>query len=172
MITEEQLKKLRSENDLLQLELNDVNMMIQVREEELDLLRQRARDAAAMQSLLDSNLNAFEQMQNEMGNMQQKTMGSQQRMLQIEDELYAAVKEQLVYAEQLKQFNSMEANLLDTTYELNEAATVFKKLASANGELAQMQSNLEIAHMEINSLREEINELKALNQLLLKKNIG
>ena len=171
MLTEKQIQILRSENELLQLQLDDVNMMIQVREEELDLLRVRAREAAAMQSRLDNNLNEFEQMQNSLGNVQQKNSGKELRLEEMENELYESVKEQLRYAETLKDFNSMEANLVDTNNELEEATAVYKKMAVMKIVLAEAQSNYEIAMMEITSLKEELEEAKALNSILLQKQI-
>ena len=171
MLTEKQIQILRSENELLQLQLDDVNMMIQVREEELDLLRVRAREAAAMQSRLDNNLNEFEQMQNSLGNVQQKNSGKELRLEEMENELYESVKEQLRYAETLKDFNSMEANLVDTNNELEEATAVYKKMAVMKILLAEAQSNYEIAMMEITSLKEELEEAKALNSILLQKQI-
>jgi hypothetical protein len=171
MLTEKQIQILRSENELLQLQLDDVNMMIQVREEELDLLRARAREAAAMQSRLDNNLNEFEQMQNSLGNVQQKNSGNKLRLEEMENELYESVKEQLRYAETLKDFNSMGANLMDTNNELEEATAVYKKMAAMKVVLAEAQSNYEIAIMEITSLKEELEEVKALNSILLQKQI-
>lgn len=171
MLTEKQIAILKSENEWLHLQLEDVNLMIEVREQELDLLRERARQAAAMQSKLDSNLFEFEQMQNNMGDYQQKNAGYYQRLQEIEDELYVAVKEQLKYANALKEFNSMQANLHDTHNELQEATAVYKKMIQMKSTLAQTESNLEIAGIEIKSLKEEIAELMALNEMLIQKNI-
>ncbi|RYY71505.1 MAG: hypothetical protein EOO13_02910 [Chitinophagaceae bacterium] len=169
MLTERQIEILRSENELLQLQLDDVNMMIQVREEELDLLRHRAQEAAAMQSKLDTNLLEFEQMQNNLGFSQQKNAGSSQRLEEMEEELYASIKDQLKSDNKVKDFESLEANLLDTTTELQEAASAYKQLRDTKSKLAATQSELEIAYMEINSLKEELEEVKALNTMLRKK---
>ncbi len=169
MLTERQIEILRSENELLQIQLDDVNMMIKVREEELDLLRKRAADAAAMQSQLDSNLMEFEQMQNSIGFSQQKNEGFTHRLEEMEQELYDSIKDQLKSAEKVKDFESLEANLLDTTNELQEAAAVYKQLRDMKSKLAAIQSDLEIANMEITSLKEELAEVKALNEMLIKK---
>jgi chromosome segregation ATPase len=169
LLSERQIEILRSENELLQLQLDDVNMMIQVREEELELLRKRAGEAAAMQSQLDSNLLEFEQMQNSIGFSQQKNEGASRRLEEMEEELYASIKDQLKSADKVKDFESLEANLLDTTHELQEAASAYKQLRDARSKLAATQSDLEIANMEITSLKEEIAELKALNEMLRKK---
>lgn len=169
MLTERQIEILRSENELLQIQLDDVNMMIKIREEELELLRNRAAEAAAMQSQLDTNLLEFEQMQHSIGFSQRKNAGSVKRLEEMEDELYASIKDQLKSADKVKDFESLEANLLDTTNELQEAASAYKQLRDIRSKLAATQSDLEIANMEITSLKEELAEVKALNEMLMKK---
>ena len=169
MLTERQIEILRSENELLQLQLDDVNMMIKVREDKLDLLRKRAIEASEMQSRLDTNLLEFEQMQNTLGFSQQKNTGASQRLEQMEEELYASIKDQLKSEDKLKDFHSLEASLLDTTQELQEAAAAYKQLREFKSKLAATQSDLEIANMEITSLKEELQEVKDLLQLLQNK---
>jgi hypothetical protein len=171
MLSEKQLDILRSENELLQIQLDDVNQMIQIREEELELLRNRAREAAAMQSLLDQNLHEFEQMQLHLGKCQQKNSGQSERLEALENELYQSIKEQLGAAEIVKHFNSMEANLIDTSNELQETAAVYQQLVSIKKTAAAAQSELEIAYMEINSLKEELAEAKALSEMLLQNKL-
>lgn len=169
MLTEKHITILKSENEWLHVQIEDVNSMIAVREQELDQLRARAREAVAMQSKLDSNLFEFEQMQNNIGDCQQKNEGYYQRLQEIEEELYQSAREQVRYANALKEFNSMQANLQDTNEELQEASGVYKKLIQMKSTLAQTQSNLEIAEIEISSLKEEMAELMALNELLIQR---
>ncbi len=169
MLTERQIEILRSENELLQLQLDDVNMMIKIREEELDLLRKRAQEAAEMQSRIDTNLLEFEQMQNSLGYQQQKNDGKNDRLAEMEEELYQSIKEQLQADEKLKDFASLQANLLDTANELEEASAIYKKMQQMKTKLAATQSELEICLIEIDSLKEELQEARALNELLMKK---
>ncbi len=169
MLTEKQIQALKSENDLLQIQLQDVNMIIEIREEELELLRKRAQEAAVMQSKLDNNLNGFEQMQLHIGATEQVSNSHAQRLEAMEEELYRSMKEQLSYVETIKGYNSLEANLADTSMELEEATKVYKKAAQMKSMLAEAQSNLEIANITIKDLRAQLDELKALNSLLLSK---
>ena len=169
MLTERQVEILRSENELLQIQLDDVNMMIKVREEELDLLRKRAQEAAEMQSRIDANLLEFEQMQNTIGFNQQQNEGKNDRLAEMEEELYQSIKDQLKADEKLKEFNSLQANLLDTTQELEEASAVYKKMQQMKTKLAATQSELEICLLEIESLKEDLKEARALNEMLLQK---
>lgn len=172
MLTDKQIEILKSENELLQLQLDDVNMMIRIREEELELLREKAKEAHAMQSQLENNLHQFDQMQRNMGKYMQKNDGQEKRLTEMENELYQSIKEQLSYADTLKAFNSMEANLLDTTEELTQATAVYKKLSTMKTQVALTQSNLDMALLEIESLKEDLKEAKALNELLIQKKKG
>lgn len=169
MLTERQIQLLRSENEMLQLQLDDVNIMIQVREEELELLRKRAQEASELQSRVDANLIEFEQMQNHLGNCQQKNEGKDERLSEMEEELFASIKDQLKAEDKLKEFNSVQANLLDTSRELDEASAVYKKLQDTKKQLTSTKSELEIAHMEIDSLKQQLHEANALNEMLMKK---
>lgn len=172
MLTEKQIQALKSENDLLQIQLQDVNMIIEIREEELELLRKRAQEAAVMQSKLENNLTGFEQMQMHIGATEQISNSNAQRLEAMEEELYRSMKEQLGYMEAIKGFNSLEANLADTSMELEEATRVYKKAAQMKSSLAEAQSNLEIANLTIKNLRDELEEVKALNSFLLNKSKG
>lgn len=169
MLTERQIQLLRSENEMLQLQLDDVNIMIQVREEELELLRKRAQEASELQSRVDANLIEFEQMQNHLGNCQQKNEGKDERLSEMEEELFASIKDQLKAEDKLKEFNSVQANLLDTSRELDEASAVYKKLQDTKKQLTSTKSELEIAHMEIDSLKQQLHEANALIEMLMKK---
>ncbi len=169
MLTEKQIQILKSENELLQIQLQDVNMIIEIREEELELLRKRAQEATVMQSTLANNLNGFDQMQQYIGSSERIGEATAKRLEATEDELYASIKEQMEYSEAMKGLNSMEANLADTSLELEEASKAYKKAADMKSLLAAARSDLEIAALNIKNLREELLEAKALNELLLKK---
>lgn len=167
MLTEKQIQILQSENDLLQIQLQDVNMIIEIREEELELLRKRAQEAAVLQSKLENNLTGFVQMQQHIGTSEQISEANARKLEAMENELYASIKEQLGYAEAMKGFQSMEANLADTSIELEEASKAYKKAADLKSLLAAAQSDLEMAALTIKNLKDELEEVKELNKLLL-----
>lgn len=169
MLTEKQIQILQSENNLLQLQLQDVNMVIEIREEELQLLRKRAQEAAILQSKLDNNLTGFVQMQEHIGSSEQISNATAKRLEEMESELYASIKDQLNYADALKGFNSLQANLADTSQELEQASHVYKKATDMKSLLAAARSDLEIATITIKNLQDELQEVKELNKFLLNK---
>lgn len=169
MLTERQVQQLNAENELLILQLEDVNEIIKHREAELDLLRQTALKATQMQSRLDMNLFEFEQMQNNLGDKQQEAVGTNERLESLEKELYNSIKMERNYLNMLDEKTSLQANLLDTTNELEEAAALYKKVLELRRELTKTKSELEIAKLEVLNLTASYDEAVALNTLLLSK---
>ena len=168
MLTEKQIQQLKGENEVLILQLEDVNETIRRREQELDELRQAAANARQMQSQLDMNLLEFEQMQNSIGEKQQEVKDTSFRLEELENELYNSIKIENKYNKILDEHISLQADLLNTNNELQEAATLYKKVYQLKATLAETQSNLDIALIEIESLKEELAEVKELNTLLCK----
>jgi len=169
MLTEEQLEQLKSDKELLELELEDVNQLIKIREEELDLLRKKADEARALRSRLDMQLYELEQMQNNIGEHQQKAAGFDKRMEEMENELFASIQEQLQLSDTLKDYTRVKANLQYTESELEEANTAYRQLKDAESKKAEAESNLELAMIEISSLKEELSEMRELNEYLKNK---
>lgn len=170
MLTDEQIDQLRSEKELLQIEVEDLNMMIARRELELDQLRIRAREANAMQSKLDINLLEFEQMQLQMGKNNQRATGDSIMINELENELLEMLRVQNANAARVKENESLKASLMDTNRELDEASKWYKQLKDLKMELTLTKSSLEIANMELENLKEELTETRELNEVLLKKN--
>ena len=169
MLTERQVQQINAENELLILQLEDVNEIIKHREAELDLLRETALKATQMQSRLDMNLFEFEQMQNNLGDKQQEAVGTNERLESLEKELYDSIKMERSYLNMLDEKTSLQANLLDTTSELEEAAALYKKVLELRRELTKTKSELEIAKLEVLNLTASHDEAVALNTLLLSK---
>ena len=54
---------LKNENDQLQKQLDELEYLIQIKEEELELLRKESQNLSELQSKIQMNLYEFEQMQ-------------------------------------------------------------------------------------------------------------
>ena len=76
--------------------------------------------------------------------------------------------ERLLLVREIEELLFHEANLLDTSNELEEASAVYKKLKDMKTILAATNSNLEIALLEIESLKAALKKAEALNTLLRK----
>jgi chromosome segregation ATPase len=160
MLTERQLQQIQAENEHLKLQLEEVNEIIAIREEELAILRQKMQKATQLQSKLDMNLLEFEQMQNTIGEKQQEVEGNSIRLEELENELFKSIKMETNYYNMLDENVSLQANLKDTNSELEEAASLYKKVRQLTKELTETKSNLEIAQMEIDGLKAELKDYK------------
>jgi hypothetical protein len=90
-------------------------------------------------------------------------------MEEMENQLLAAIKVQNHNAVIIKEHSSLQANLLDTNNELEQAAALYKKVQQLKSSLTESKSSLEIAQIEITNLKEELAEVKELNILLREK---
>lgn len=170
MLTEKQLQQLKSENEYLQIQLEDLNSAIKQKEEELEILRETAGMAAELKSKLDSNLMEINSLQENLAFREEHGTYSEVRMEELEKELFDSIKEQQKCNDTFKQIQQLQANLLDTTNELDEASALYIKMKQLKTTLAETTSNLEIAKLEIDSLRTEVKELRWHNERLQSKN--
>ena len=155
------LEQLKTENEQLQFQLKDLEYFIEIKEEELAFLKNKAKSVAEMQSALDQRLYEIEQMQHFIGNIQQKSIGDAKREANLEEELIQNIKIEKEFYELRDQFKSTTLALEDTTNQLSEAIELYKKLNDCHSKIAALQSNLEIALLDNQFLKEELEELRS-----------
>lgn len=166
MLPDQEIQLLKSENEYLQLQLQDVNYMLTVREEELDLLREKARQAVQMQSKLEGNYNELAQMQITIGKTQQQAFGAAKREAAMEEEILQSIHIEKAYYNTRKELASVTAAFTDADSKLDEATNVYKELDDAKRKIAELESLNEIAKEEKEYLAYEVEKLKKLNQRL------
>lgn len=166
MLSENQIRQLKSENELLQLQLQDVNYMISIREEELELLRDKAKNAVRLQSQLEGTFGELEQMQNFIGKKQHEAEGAARREAAMEAEIIQSISMEKDYYDIRTKFASANAALTDINIQLSDASQIYKELANAKSKIAELESRLEIAEEEKEYLRYELDKLKNLNNRL------
>ena len=162
MLPDSLLQQLISENELLQIQLQDVNEMIQVREEELEILRNTAAHAVLLQSRLDMNLDEFYSLQDVIGNQQKDAEGSAKREASLEEELMQSINMETEFYNIKDQFESTKAALMDVQSEMDTVASLYKQIAELTTRVAELESSHEIASMENGFLKEELDELRKL----------
>ncbi len=162
MLPDSLLQQLISENELLQIQLQDVNEMIQVREEELEILRNTAAHAVLLQSRLDMNLDEFYSLQDVIGNQQKDAEGSAKREASLEEELVQSINMETEFYNIKDQFESTKAALMDVQSEMDTVASLYKQIAELTTRVAELESSHEIASMENGFLKEELEELRKL----------
>jgi len=162
MLTEEQLDHLRSNNELLQLELDDLELIIKQREQELNKLRESAEKVKELQSRLDMNLIEFEQYQMELLKEKKQTHLQSERLKSMEEELFQTIQQQIQQEKEIQALKSVKADLDFTESELKEADKCYEALRQAHTELGKTKSLLELAQIEIQNLKDNLLEQQGL----------
>jgi len=164
MLSEDEIQQLKSENELLQLQLQDITEMINIREEELDILRKKSAYTVMLQSTLDGNLEEINQMQHFIGEQQRKVAGAAKREVAMENEIIQSLEmEKELYTIRDK-YQSAKAAIDDLDNELAETSSMYRQLAASNSRVAELESSLEIALMENVRLKEKLEQLTKAQQ--------
>lgn len=165
MLSDNLLQQLKSENELLQIQLQDVNDMIRVREEELEILRRTAAHAVELQSRLDINLDEFYQMQDHIGNQQDYQEGAARREASLENELLQSIQMETELYNIRDELASSKAALADINNEIDIIPSMYKELAMRKTQVAELVSKLEIADLENGFLKEEVEKFRLEEEL-------
>ena len=160
MLSDNLLQHLKSENELLQIQLQDVNDMIRVREEELDILRKTASHAVELQSRLDINLDEFYQMQDHIGDQQDYAEGAAKREASLENELLQSIQMETEFYNIRDELASNKAALSDINNEMDKVPSMYKEIAILKTRVAELESRVEIADLETGFLKEELEKYR------------
>jgi len=164
MLSEEEIKNLKKDNESLKKELDEINYLISIREEELEILRAKLSQVAELKSELDTNLDQISQMQLHLIDHQRKTEGALKREAALEDELLQSIEMEKAYYDIKEKFDSSLAAVKDMDNELGEAMDMYKQLGDANSKIAELESMMEIFKMENENLKLDIIDLKGQNK--------
>lgn len=150
------IEHLKSENELLQIQLEDLNQMIKIREEELFSLRKTAAHAVMLQSKLDLNLDEFYQMQEKINLEQLKAEGARKREMGLEKELLQSIEMETAFYNIRDELASTKAAFTDINNEVEQIASLNHRISDLTTKVAELESNLEIARLENGFLKEEV----------------
>jgi hypothetical protein len=155
MLSEDIIQQLKSDNALLHVQLNDLTELIQIREEELEILRIKAAQVAALQSNLDENIYQLEQMQLFLGDQERGVAGANRREQSMETEMLESLQMEKDYYTLSDKLKSTRAALDDISEKFAEASTLFREVATLKSTIAELESKLEIESLDNQFLREE-----------------
>jgi hypothetical protein len=155
MLSEDIIQQLKIDNALLHVQLNDLTELIQIREEELEILRIKAAQVAALQSNLDENIYQLEQMQLFLGDQERGVAGANRREQSMETEMLESLQMEKDYYTLSDKLKSTRAALDDISEQFAEASTLFREVATLKSTIAELESKLEIESLDNQFLREE-----------------
>ncbi len=164
MLSTDDFQQLQSENELLKIQLNDINEMINIREEEVDILRKKAANAIMLQSTLEGNLNQIAQMQLIIGEQQKKAAGALRRETAMEEEVIRSIEMEKSYYTLQEKLDSNKAALKDLDNELAETASLYRQLSESMSRVAELESSLEMVQLENMRLKDKLERLTKQGQ--------
>ena len=154
------IKALQEENQSLKNELADVQYMLELREEELNEIKNKPGSLPQLHSKIEEQLYAFEHMQQLIERMQCEAVASGNREKSMEDELvYSMEEEKKSYGIQ-QQLNSAQLALEDLKNQLKESMSLYEELNLLQRKTAELESMLELLQLDNGFLKEEIQTLK------------
>lgn len=159
MLSTDDFQQLQSENELLKIQLNDISEMINIREEEVDILRKKAASAVLLQSTLEGNLNQIAQMQLLIGEQQKKAAGALKRETAMEEEVIRSIEMEKSYYTLQEKLDSNKAALKDLDNELAETASLYRQLSATMSRVAELESSLEMIQLENMRLKDKLERL-------------
>jgi chromosome segregation ATPase len=165
MVLEEQLKKLVSLNESLQVQLEDVNTVLAVREEELEILKQHIADATELRSKLDTRLTEIESIQNQLGEEEKKVTGAEERELELQQELTEAARQHIKYNDLVQQYAYLQSQFEDIKTQLSEVNERNYKLQQVAGRIGELESRLENTGQERDDLKNRLTALESQKYL-------
>ncbi len=169
MDQQEKIEALVSENELLQLELNNLRITLKQKDQEINLLGESFETVASLQSRIDNNLLEIEQLKYNNGQASEKTAAVESVNEQLEVDLLRTIKEKQQKETMLKSLGSVKTELDIVSGELEESALLYKKLSVLEDQLAEANSRNDLLQVENDDLRSAKQELESLINLMKKQ---
>lgn len=155
---QEQIEWLKSHNELLQLQLEEVNAVLAAREEELAVLKEAQHQFAAYKSEVETNVQEEQNFKADLEKAQEQNRSADFRVVELEKELLQNLK-QLRQAElALADLKTVQADLNYTESELQQADGLYEELQQLKNALAASNSLLELSKIEAAEYKAALNE--------------
>lgn len=160
MLSTEQIQQLIVENESLQVQLQELDYILEIKEEELAEFKKIASAATEMRSMLDTRLDELQLMQNRIGKQQQQAEGAEDRELELQQELTQAIQLQHQYNDLFQQYTYVNTQLTDIQEELAAVKKKNKMLQQIAVQVGELESTLENLTLERDELKNRIYTLE------------
>ncbi|MBX2933395.1 MAG: hypothetical protein KF825_04065 [Ferruginibacter sp.] len=161
MLTEEQLKKIVSLNESLQVQLADANAMLASRESEIELLNDELAAVTELRSRFDEQKLELESINNKLGVKEQQAIGAEERELELHQDLTEMARLNKKYNDLLSDYTYLQTQLTDVEQQLTALHQRNIKLQQATARFAEIESTLESTRLENDGLKARLAHLEA-----------
>lgn len=167
MLTDEQLKKIISANESLQVQLADVNTILALREQEIEILQAELDDTTALRSKLNGQLGEIESIQQALDKKQQAARGAEEREIELHQELSGMAGLNKDYSELMQDYAYLQSQYKDVLAQLSVLNERNSNLQLIAGRIGELESKLENITQERDNLKGRISILET--QKLMKE---
>lgn len=165
MLSAEQIKKMISANKSLQIQLEDANAVLAVRDKEIEFLHNELAEATALRSKMEGWQEEIEGFQYLLYKKEQQAVGAVEREIGLQQELTELAGLNNTYNELLQDYAYLNSQLTDTQARLtalNERNFALQQIA---GRIGEMESILENSIIEREELKNRITTLESLRYI-------
>ncbi len=162
MLSVTQIQQLLAEHERLQLQLEELNYILLLREQELASIKQNAAEEGELRSMLDLQLDELHVMQNRIGKQQQQAAGAEEREFELQQELTEYARLQQQYTELFQQYTYTATQLEDIQAELAKVKKRNAMLQQIAVRIGEMESDMEIMRLERDELKAKLAEFEKL----------
>ncbi len=154
MDVEKKMKSLISENEFLQLELEDLSKMLRKKTEEIDLLSDNIDGEAILRSQIEIQQLEIDGLKRKLAEAEKSITDFEMMNEETEQHLFKEQKERRKDKTTIEQLTSFETEAALLNIDLKEIPILYKKIKSLKSENAQLHGEVEILKMEIRFLKE------------------
>lgn len=160
MLSEEQIKKIVSANESLQLQLADADAMLTTRQEEIDFLNTELAESTALRSKLDGQLAQIESIETQLSQKQQAAKGAEEREFELHQELTGMALLNKQYNELVQDYAYLQSQYKDVLSQLTALQHNHLQLEKTAASIGELQSRLQNSLLERDVLKERITVLE------------
>ena len=151
MLTEDQVKKLLSENEYLQSQVEELSAIALSYRNEIKLLQEKYEIEGELRSIIENNSEENNLLKYQLEKEKQKALNVAKRESAMELELLEGIKIETDYYNIKEKQKSAVAQINDMSEQLNKSLLVYKNLEDANRKISEIHS--------INDILKEENDL-------------
>lgn len=155
------IEKLKEENKDLKFKLNDMEYLLEMKEEELAVLNKVTPTIAVLQSKLDQYLYEIEQMQLFIGEKQHYIEGAQRREAALEEEMIQAIQTEKQYYNIKNEYGTLSAMIEEMNQHLSELPKLIKKNKDLLSRISLLESEIELLQLDNHFLKEDLKDKRS-----------
>ncbi|MBS1511121.1 MAG: hypothetical protein JST86_09785 [Bacteroidetes bacterium] len=162
MLSAEQIQQIVAENESLQVQLQEANFMLALREKQIAELKEKVAAGAELRSMVDMQLDELNYMQDHIGLQQRRAAGAEDRELELQHELTQAARLQKEYADLFQQYTYINTQLEDLQKEIAKLRKRNNMLQQIAVKIGEVESNMELLTMERDELKAKLSAMESL----------